>query len=402
MSRKSKHRIHHITASKKSKVSRKRHYDDERELFREDYVVKKPCNPCPKQVHMKPREPQPNKYDEQQVKEFIKLANENQQLLDEMTLNARIAKAKQKKTDNIVKTFDIWSAPAPEKQVVDYTGKPIPVPHKLSERVPSINELQGKTTSAIELPHTAVSYNPTYLSQQQVIERLARKYISEDKAAAKLRAIRPSSFTPEEVHEEHINALLQYILERDKIKAAPLEQQGSHASEFDTSQPPLITDTASSRLPLTDEARRLLEENKLEEVHMTQTDRRLKRRQIREMSQELKALDELIKQVHISKLAASIDAGTFDINKLTSQSIETEIGKAEKKIRQPTDRPIPQEEPPVPLTEDCKGTMRLVKPVGSVLSDRWVSAQRRNLIEIGVPNNPDKQNATRQWKVIVH
>ena len=69
---------------------------------------------------MKPREPQPNKYDEQQVKEFIKLANENQQLLDDMTLNARIAKAKQKKTDNIVKTFDIWSAPAPDKQVVDY------------------------------------------------------------------------------------------------------------------------------------------------------------------------------------------------------------------------------------------------------------------------------------------
>ena len=252
------------------------------------------------------------------------------------------------------------------------------------------------------MPHTAVSYNPTYLSQQQVIERLARKYISEDKAAAKLRAIRPSSFTPEEVHEEHINALLQYIIERDKIKAAPLEQQGSHASEFDTSRPPLITDTASSRLPLTDEARHLLEENKLEEVHMTQTDRQLKRRQIREMSQELKVLDELIKQVYISKLAASIDAGTFDINKLTSQSIETEIGKAEKKIRQPTDRPIPKEEPPVPLTEDCKGTMRLVKPVGSVLSDRWISAQRRNLIEIGVPNNPDKQNATRQWKVIVH
>lgn len=403
MSRKSKHRIHHITVNKKSKTGRRRQYSDERELFREDYVVKKPCNPCPKQVNMKLREPQPNKYDEEQIKELVKLAGENQQLLNEMTLDARITKAKQKKTDSIVKTFDIWGTPLPEKRTIDFTGKPIPVPHKLSARVPGVDELRGKGSSAVELPQTAVSYNPTYLSQQQVIEKLAKKYVSEDKVAMKLKAIRPSSFTPEEVHEEHVNAILQYIIERDKAQAAQPDQQDGYASEFDASEQSLsVADTAASRLPLTDEIRRLLEEHKLEEVHMTQTDRRLKRRQIREMSQELKVLDELIKQVHISKLAASIDAGTFDINNLANQSIETELGRIEKKVRQPTDRPVPEEEPPVPLTEDCKGTMRLVKPVGSVLQDRWVSAQRRNLVEIGVPNNPNKQNATREWKVIVH
>lgn len=128
MSRKSKHRIHHITVNKKSKTGRRRQYSDERELFREDYVVKKPCNPCPKQVNMKPREPQPNKYDEEQIKELVKLAGENQQLLNEMTLDARITKAKQKKTDSIVKTFDIWGTPLPEKRTIDFTGKPIPVP----------------------------------------------------------------------------------------------------------------------------------------------------------------------------------------------------------------------------------------------------------------------------------
>ncbi|EFO62590.1 Hypothetical protein GLP15_2426 [Giardia lamblia P15] len=402
MSRKSKHRIHHITVNKRGKAGRRKQYDDERELFREDYVVKKPCNPCPKQVNMKPREPQPNKYDEERIKEFVKLAGENQQLLDDMTLDARITKAKQEKTDNIIKTFDIWGIPLPERRTTDFTGKPIPVPHKLSERVPGVDELQGKASGAVELPQTAASYNPTYLSQQQVIEKLAKKYISEDKVAMKLKAIRPSSFTPEEVHEEHVNALLQYIVERDKAQAQP-DQQDDRVSEPNAFEQPLSpTNTAASRLPLTDEVRRLLEEHKLEEVHMTQTDRRLKRRQIREMSQELKVLDDLIKQVHISKLAASIDAGTFDINNLANQSIETELGRIGKKLPQPTDRPVPKEEPPVPLTEDCKGTMRLVKPVGSVLQDRWVSAQRRNLVEIGVPNNPNKQNATREWKVIVH
>lgn len=404
MSKKSKHRVHHIAANKKNKVGRRKRYnDDERELFREDYTVKKPCKPCPKQVNMKPREPQPNKYDEQQVKELVNLAAKNQQLLDDMTIDARIAKAKQKKADNIVKTFDIWGAQSPENRKVDFTGKPVPEPHKLSARVPSIDELQGKTCGAIELPQTAVSYNPTYLSQQQVIAKLAKEYISEDKVAAKLKAIRPSNFTSEEVHEEHVNALLKYILERDNIKPAPPDKQDDHTSELDTSEQSSLTiNAAASRLPLTDDVRRLLEENKLEAVHMTQTDRRLKRREIREMSQELKVLDDLLTQVNISKLAASIDAGTFDINELASRSIEKTLGATEKKIRQPTDRKIPKEEPPVPLTEDCKGTMRLVKPVGSVLEDRWVSAQRRNLIEVGTPNNPDKQNATREWRVIVH
>lgn len=405
MSKKSKHRVHHIAANKKSKVSRKKHYDDERELFREDYIIKKPCKPCPKQLSMKLKEPQPNKYEEQQVKELVNLASKNQQLLTDMTIDARIAKAKQKKADNIVKTFDIWGTPVAERKSVDYTGNPIPEPHKLSARVPSVDELQGRTCGAIELPKTAVSYNPTYLSQQQVIEKLAKEYVFEDKIAAKLKAIRPSNFTPEEVHEEHVNALLQYILNRDSAQSESSKKQDEddNTTELEASrQPSLDINAAASSLPLTDEQRRLLEENKFEAVHMTQTDRRLKRREIKEMCQELKVLDDLIKQVHISKLAASIDAGTFDIDKLADKSIVTKLDETEKKIRQPTDRKIPKEEPPVPLTEDCKGTMRLVKPVGSVFEDRWVSAQQRNLIEVGVPNNPDKQNATREWKVIVH
>ncbi|XP_038550274.1 ribosome biogenesis protein NOP53 isoform X2 [Micropterus salmoides] len=273
------------------------------------------------------------------------------QLLTRRPVNRATKKAVTEANNNPDRDFyDIWgqeSKDAADPWYLQQTGKQrVKRPEKLNEK-PSV-------LPAVEVIAPGGSYNPDFFSHQALLleahEVEVKKQKEEDKIAKQLAVNREDTATEETVFREQVEGLV----EEENEEEAPNEEEEDVA-----------VGAISLALKKTERQRKKERADKIKEQ------RRLANRRKTGQQQQL---------FQLRSIKASIkqqDQKTKD--RQTQRKANQEAQKAQP--RRLGKLKFQAQDMEVQLSDELAGSLRRLKPEGSVLKDRFKSLQKRNLIE---------------------
>ncbi|TNJ29580.1 Nop53 (60S ribosomal biogenesis) [Giardia muris] len=382
MSKKSKLRMVSLRHPKKVAVRRLSRRDvrrgmddgwvDDIDLTPKEYLVSK--LPEPKETET--TRPQADR-DAEDTQRLLKSVGGDLDALYQRTAQARIIKSRLAKKNHYLKTFDIWESP-PENLSAQGACSPndtIRQGGPLSE----VSKIPTNNSHSIPLPETAISYNPTIQAQQRAIKTEAARILREDKTVAAAHAIcGPSEGYKATLQDDREAQILDSLQDQASKEQEPLITTCQDVSR-DVPLKPLrpglenVLYGEALKINLTDETAQALLEGHLTQKRATLADRKAMRQTARDLAQELNTLENKIRFLTEAEKYVELRA---------QQNSQTPMASAKRKKQ--LEPRVQAEDIPVPLTEDCTGSLRLAKPIGSVAESLWLNAQRRNLIE--VPN----------------
>lgn len=272
-----------------------------------------------------------------------------------LSLKKRMAEI-QKEEDRLpVAVYDVWGAPS------DPAASP--PTRKVGEPVRSVAEiLTSKPTLPVDAPSTAVSYNPTFSAQQHAIEKEAARL---EKINAQVDAQRTARYIPpsrterqELVRQEFIQSMKTASLPVD----APAAENDAHCAQ--EPDPSSNDDSADAALTVP---------RKLDRLKI--------KAGIANLEKELVAIDRQIQRELREQFVNELQTKEGAEDEGATGAFVVKRRPLRRKLRQPgTTLPeVPVSD--VPLMEECNGSLRRLHPQGNLFRERWLSAQRRNIIE---------------------
>uniref|UniRef100_UPI0037E7F280 ribosome biogenesis protein NOP53 n=1 Tax=Semicossyphus pulcher TaxID=241346 RepID=UPI0037E7F280 len=247
--------------------------------------------------------------------------------------------------------YDIWGQEpknTADPWYLQQTGK------KLVKRPEKLNE-KPSVLPAVEVIAPGGSYNPDFFSHQALLQEAheveVKKKKEEDKIARQLAVNREDTATEETILREQVEGLVE---EENEEAAAPNEEGGDVAVGA-----------------ITRSAKKTERQRKKERADKVKEQRRLAGRQRNDQQQQLfqlRSIKAAIKQQ---------DHKTKD--KQTQRKANQEAQKAQP--RRLGKLKFQAQDLEVQLSDELAGSLRRLKPEGSVLKDRFKSMQKRNLIE---------------------
>ncbi|KAM9359770.1 ribosome biogenesis protein NOP53 [Symphorus nematophorus] len=248
--------------------------------------------------------------------------------------------------------YDIWgqaSKDAADPWYLQQTGK------KLVKRPEKLNE-KPSVLPAVEVIAPGGSYNPDFFSHQALLQEAhdveAKKQKEEEKIERQLAVNREDTATEETVLREQVEGLVEE--ENEEEAAAPNEEEEDVA-----------VGAIAQAEKKTERQRKREREDKIKEqqrlAERRQTDHRQQLFQLRSIKASIKQQDQK------TKARQKLRKAKQDAQKAQPRR----LGKLKFKAQ----------DLEVQLSDELAGSLRQLKPEGSVLKDRFKSLQKRNLIE---------------------
>jgi len=263
--------------------------------------------------------------------------------------------------------YDVWADEAPTPVDLNPYLEPV-----RTRKVQAPSTLKVKPAAAVHLPAVQVaeagaSYNPTMEDHQDLL-RKAHK-VEEDKIAQR----------------EHINKQLEYrreLLELNDDEVAKADDEEEEESDAHSD------DDEETRKRKENQKKSRTERNRLRKAKETQQDEK-RRRQDKELNKELHKLNEIQKTVE----------------ELEQEQLENaEKRKARQEEKEKAGLPrlgkyYVQKAPiEVQLTDELSESLRTLKPEGNAFRDRFVSLQKRNIIEPRLPVNHKRRYRLKEYE----
>ncbi|XP_041092244.1 ribosome biogenesis protein NOP53 [Polyodon spathula] len=243
--------------------------------------------------------------------------------------------------------YDLWSGAAAETADPWYLQQT----KKMLVKRPARLNVKPSTLPAVEVPAPGASYNPDFLSHQALLRQ--GHEIELKKQKAELRLERQLAFpkeqiaTRESVFQEEVEGLIE-----------DSEDEGPHDEYTPQYQ-------AASREKKTERQRKW-------ERQLREREKRWKAlRQARDRQQQLFRLRSLKAEVLRQEETTGLRKEARRAKKLEEESMPRRLGKL--KYQEP--------DLDLQLSSEMAGSLRKLKPEGSILKDRFKSLQKRNLIE---------------------
>uniref|UniRef100_W5L655 Ribosome biogenesis protein NOP53 n=1 Tax=Astyanax mexicanus TaxID=7994 RepID=W5L655_ASTMX len=253
--------------------------------------------------------------------------------------------------------YDIWSAGSPETADPYYLEQ---TKKKLVKRPEKMNE-KPSLLPAVEVIAPGGSYNPDFLSHQALLleahEVEVTKLKAETKLARKLAVNKKEFATQETTFKEQIEGLVEEGEEPEN------ETEGPEAVA-DADEDEAVGPTAQ-------------QEKKTEKQRKREKDERIKELQKKAARQMIDSRQQLFKLRSIE-------------TELKKREQKTKMRQIKRKTQQEAQKTLPRRlgklkfqapDLDVQLSDELAGSLRTLKPEGSVLKDRFKSLQKRNLIE---------------------
>ncbi|MCI4390674.1 hypothetical protein PGIGA_G00125350 [Pangasianodon gigas] len=251
--------------------------------------------------------------------------------------------------------YDLWSAGSPDSADPYYLEQ---TKKKLVKRPEKLNE-KPSILPAVEVIAPGGSYNPDFLSHQTLLleahEAEVKKVKAEEKLERQLAINRMDIATEESVFNEQVEGLIEEDEGEEMKETEHTAEDSKDAAVGPTAQPEKKTERQRKR----EKAERIKELQKKAERKML--DSRQQLFQLRSIGADLKRR-ELRTTTRQTKRKAKQEA---------QKALPRRLGKL--KFQGP--------DLEVQLSDELAGSLRTLKPEGSVLKDRFKSLQKRNLIE---------------------
>ncbi|XP_039987734.1 ribosome biogenesis protein NOP53 isoform X2 [Xiphias gladius] len=247
--------------------------------------------------------------------------------------------------------YDIWgqeSKDSADPWYLQQTGKKLVTrPEKLNEK-PSV-------LPAVEVIAPGGSYNPDFFSHQALLQEAhdveVKKQKEEDKIQRQLAINKEDRATEETTLREQVEGLVEEENEED---TAPNEEEGGVAVGAIA-----LAEKKTERQRKRQKADKIKEQQRLSDRRQTEQ---------RQQLFQLRSIKSSIKQQ---------EKKTKDKQKLRKAKQEAQKGQPRRLGR----LKFQAQDLEVQLSDELAGSLRQLKPEGSVLKDRFKSLQKRNLIE---------------------
>lgn len=253
-----------------------------------------------------------------------------------------------------IASYDLWARDV--DAVADDDGHYMKVTRKRRVNVPSHLRVKPSGLNSVELPHPGASYNPALWDYQQLLSKAHSVEVMKEKR--ELQVLRATDEKFPDKHEApteatYLNEMSAGLFEE---KVASDEELGEQLSV----NPPVRRENKKTIAQRNKEKRQKLQEKKAQQYK----EERIKKN-------EMKRLKSCKKEVAKIELMRRERAAR-------KADIKDRFKNKPKKLGR-----LKYEEPDleVKLTDELQGSLRLLKPEGHLLEDRFKSLQRRNIIE---------------------
>ncbi|KAM3445925.1 hypothetical protein NHJ13734_000102 [Beauveria thailandica] len=286
-------------------------------------------------------------------------------------------------------TFDLWEAPREEKPEVnlDHTKLTVKTP-KTMKQAPISLAASGRAVPAVQRPSGGYSYNPVFTDYEERLAIEGEKAVEDEKKrlateeAARLRQEAAAKSAAEaEAAEERANmSEWEEDSEWEGFQSG-VEDQGGSSSMAAAKRPKRKTQAQRNRI------RRRREEEQLAKHKAATKARRIQEARIREIAEELDGSER-------AALDALLRAGDSDS--------EGELpGTGEKlRRRQLGKYKLPERDLELVLPDELQDSLRLLRPEGNLLKDRYRSLLVRGKVESRrhIPfHKQAKRKTTEKW-----
>ncbi|KAJ8280255.1 hypothetical protein GJAV_G00052360 [Gymnothorax javanicus] len=256
--------------------------------------------------------------------------------------------------------YDLWSGPN------EPTGEPWYLEQTKKQLVKRPEKLKQKPSAlpAIEVIAPGGSYNPEFFSHQALLREAheveVKKQKEEQRVERQLAVPREDRATEETVFQEQIEGLLEEEEEEEPGKGGVEPQKEGEEPLTDKAE-----GQSASQEKKTEKQRKRekaeKEKDQLRRAEQALTGRRQQLFQLRSIKAELKRREQRTREKQAQRLA----------HKEAQKSLPRRLGKL--KFQAP--------DLEVQLSDEIPGSLRLLRPEGSILKDRFKSLQKRNMIE---------------------
>ncbi|KAG2181130.1 hypothetical protein INT43_008712 [Umbelopsis isabellina] len=261
--------------------------------------------------------------------------------------------------------YDVWADEEPTPVDLNPYLEPV---RKRTVHAPStlkVKPAAAEHQPAVEVAEAGASYNPT-MEDHQVLLRKAHK-VETDKISQR----------------ENVNKQLEY-----RKELLDLNEEEAVDSEVDEESDAHSDDDEETRKRKENKKKTRSERNRLKKAKETQQ-LELRRKQEKELHKEITKLEEIEKIVEESEMSSLTKA---------------EKRKAKKEAQEQAGLPrlgkyFVQKAPiEVQLTDELSESLRSLKPEGNAFRDRFVSLQKRNIIEPRLPVNHKRRYRLKEYE----
>lgn len=277
------------------------------------------------------------------------------QLLDRRPADSTIAKAAVETNNNPNREYyDIWGEKpkvSADPWYLQQTGK------KLVKRPEKLNE-KPSVLPAVEVIAPGGSYNPDFFSHQALLQEAhmveVQKKKQEDKLERQLAFKKEDKATEETNLREQVEGLVEEE-ENDEEESPGLKDDDDEAALAAIA----VTQKKTERQIKKEKAEKLKEQQRL--TSRRQTERQQQLFQLRSIKASIRQQEETTKRKRMQRKAKqeAQKAQPRRLGKLKFQAPDLDLQ----------------------LSDELAGSLRQLKPEGSILKDRFKSLQKRNLIE---------------------
>ncbi|KAF4076688.1 hypothetical protein AMELA_G00217960 [Ameiurus melas] len=247
--------------------------------------------------------------------------------------------------------YDLWSAGSPDSADPYYLEQ---TKKKLVKRPEKLNE-KPSILPAVEVIGPGGSYNPDFLSHQTLLleahEVEVKKVKAEEKLERKLAINRMDIATEETIFNEQIEGLI-------------VEDEGEEMKEAEDSKDTAVGPTA-------------------------QPEKKTERQRKREKAERIKELRRKAERKLLNSRQQLFQLRSIGVD-LKQRDLRTKARQMKRKAKQEEQKTLPRRlgklrfqapDLEVQLSDELAGSLRRLKPEGSIVKDRFKSLQKRNLIE---------------------
>ncbi|KAL7851464.1 hypothetical protein AOLI_G00218200 [Acnodon oligacanthus] len=250
--------------------------------------------------------------------------------------------------------YDLWSGGSPETADLYYLEQ---TKKKLVKRPEKLNE-KPSVLPAVEVIAPGGSYNPDFFSHQALLleahEVEVQKLKAQERLQRKLAINKADIATEVSTFEEQIEGLVEEE-EEPKLEAEQVAEDAVDESVGPAAQQEKKTEKQRKK----EKAERIKELQKKAERKMIDSRQQLFK--LRSISADVKEMVQRTKRRQVQRKA----------RQEAQKSLPRRLGKL--KFQAP--------DLDVQLSDEIPGSLRSLKPEGSILKDRFKSLQKRNLIE---------------------
>lgn len=228
---------------------------------------------------------------------------------------------------------------------------------------------------AIQIPHPGTSYNPSledHLSLMAAVEDRELKIIKKEEHLDRVTTAMFKKVSAEDRDDFKLKELRSGL---DDDEDAPNGDKDDDSNEYIAVNPPV-------EIKRKDKKARRKQKEQLELQRAVQ-----KKKQLKKQTADLHRLKKLTAEIKVSE-------NELDVSRARKKETE------EKKREQPhrlSKFPFEEEEIDINLPEEISGNLRNVTPHGNILSDRYKSMQKRNIIAPSKDLGLRKRRAVKRY-----